>query len=130
MDVELCDRLVEWLTFFLSQQDFGWDWESWAFVSQLENWDPRKVFVRNLLTRCSNLTDLRSFQDMLPDELVDLMGSNKRGIFKIVRIRLASQNTRACRSEFASMMRIAPTNWACIIHQVPIIFHSRKLTKA
>jgi hypothetical protein len=55
---------------------------------------------------------------------------NNSGISKIVRIRLASQNMRACSSEFAIMIRIAPTNCACMIHQVPMMFHSRKLAKA
>jgi len=36
-------------------------------------------------------------------------GSNK-GILRRVRVRLASQKTRACSSEFVRMIKMAPTN--------------------
>ena len=84
MDVELIDRLIDWLAFFLSQQDFGWDWDSWTFVSDLPNYNTQKVFVKNLLTKCCNLTDSKTFIENLPDQLEDLISVNKRGEFKYI----------------------------------------------
>lgn len=51
MDLELIDRLIEWLAFFLSQQSFAWDWNSWEFVVDLPDYSIQKVFVRNLLAK-------------------------------------------------------------------------------
>lgn len=84
MDIELIDRLVEWLAFFLSQQDFAWDWESWTFVLDQPDYSIQKVFVRNLLSKCSNITHINSFLEMLPESFQVLINDDRKGVFKYV----------------------------------------------
>lgn len=84
MDLELTDRLLDWLAFFLSQQDFGWDWDSWSFVADLPDYSTQKVFVRNLLTKCANMTDIKAFVEQLPEALKSLVTNNRQGVFKYI----------------------------------------------
>lgn len=84
MDLELIDRLIDWLTFFLSQQDFGWDWDSWSFVSDLPDHNIQKVFVKILLTKCANLTDPKSLIENLPEQLQGFISADKSGEFQHV----------------------------------------------
>lgn len=84
MDLELVDRLIDWLAFFLSQQDFCWDWDSWTFVAALPDFSMQKVFVKNLLSKCSNMTDPKAFYSTLPEELQSLISDNSDGVFKYI----------------------------------------------
>jgi hypothetical protein len=84
MSLELIDRLVEWLAFFLSQNDFGWDWDSWSFVADQPDFMIQKVFVKTLLTKCSNLTDVKAISQNLPDQLKHMVNVERLGQFKYI----------------------------------------------
>ena len=84
MDLELTDRLLDWLAFFFSQQDLGWDWDSWSFVADLPDYSTQKVFVRYLLTKCGNMTDIKAFVEQLPETPKPLVSNNRQGVFKYI----------------------------------------------
>ena len=77
MDIELIDRLVDFLAFFLSQQNFDWFWESWNFAIDLPDYSVHKVFIRNLLAKWCNITNIKSFVNTLPESFQVLINENK-----------------------------------------------------
>ncbi|CAI2386618.1 unnamed protein product [Moneuplotes crassus] len=81
MNLELVDRVLEWLSFFLFQQEFNWDWNSWVFVCEQDDQNIQKVFVRNLLAKCLNLTQPQALYDSLPEGLKGLIDLDKSGTF-------------------------------------------------
>ena len=84
MSLEIIDRVLEWLSFFLYQQDFNWAWDSWSFVGEQPDDSIQKVFVRILLTKCYNLTDPKALYDNLPEALQNLVNLNKSPVFAFV----------------------------------------------
>ena len=83
MDLELIDRLIEWLAFFLSQQSFAWDWNSWEFVVDLPDYSIQKVFVRNLLAKWRNIAYVKTLLEMIPDSLQVLIEVEREGVFEL-----------------------------------------------
>jgi nuclear cap-binding protein subunit 1 len=49
MDVECRTRLVQWLSHHLSNFQFVWPWEEWAFVLDLPKWSPQRLFAKEVL---------------------------------------------------------------------------------
>jgi len=101
MDLELVDRLLEWLAFFLSQQGFAWDWDSWTFVVGLPDYSIQKVFIRNLLAKCRNIAYVKTLIEVLPEQLHEMIDVERNGVFENVnkdnyeaQIILESINTK------------------------------------
>ncbi|KAF6142693.1 hypothetical protein GIB67_015179 [Kingdonia uniflora] len=51
MDMECRMRLVLWFSHHLSNFQFIWPWEEWAYVLKLPKWAPQRVFVQEVLER-------------------------------------------------------------------------------
>ncbi|KAE9588846.1 putative nuclear cap-binding protein subunit 1 [Lupinus albus] len=51
LDMECRTRLVLWFSHHLSNFQFIWPWEEWAFVLDLPKWAPQRVFVQEVLER-------------------------------------------------------------------------------
>ncbi|KAK9084179.1 hypothetical protein Scep_030650 [Stephania cephalantha] len=51
LDMECRTRLVLWFSHHLSNFQFIWPWEEWAFVLALPKWAPQRVFVQEVLER-------------------------------------------------------------------------------
>ncbi|XP_038709116.1 nuclear cap-binding protein subunit 1-like isoform X1 [Tripterygium wilfordii] len=51
IDMECQTRLVLWFSHHLSNFQFIWPWEEWAFVLDLPKWAPQRVFVQEVLER-------------------------------------------------------------------------------
>ncbi|KAK9146885.1 hypothetical protein Sjap_006788 [Stephania japonica] len=51
LDMECRTRLVLWFSHHLSNFQFIWPWEEWAFVLGLPKWAPQRVFVQEVLER-------------------------------------------------------------------------------
>ncbi|XP_047334157.1 nuclear cap-binding protein subunit 1-like [Impatiens glandulifera] len=51
LDMECRTRLILWFSHHLSNFQFIWPWEEWAFVLELPKWAPQRVFVQEVLER-------------------------------------------------------------------------------
>lgn len=51
MDMECRTRLILWFSHHLSNFQFIWPWEEWAYVLDLPKWAPQRVFVQEVLDR-------------------------------------------------------------------------------
>lgn len=83
MDLDLIDRLLDWLAFFLSQQGFNWAWDAWSFVTELPDYSVQKVFVRNLIAKCRNIAYNKTLLQMLPESLHQFVDVERAGVFEL-----------------------------------------------
>ncbi|KAG9136557.1 hypothetical protein Leryth_014406 [Lithospermum erythrorhizon] len=51
LDMECRTRLILWFAHHLSNFQFIWPWEEWAYVLELPKWAPQRVFVQEVLDR-------------------------------------------------------------------------------
>ncbi|KAF3503849.1 hypothetical protein F2Q69_00040340 [Brassica cretica] len=51
LDMESRTRLILWFSHHLSNFQFIWPWEEWAYVLDLPKWAPKRVFVQDVLPR-------------------------------------------------------------------------------
>ncbi|KAI4373656.1 hypothetical protein MLD38_011761 [Melastoma candidum] len=51
MDMECRTRLILWFAHHLSNFQFIWPWDEWAYVMDLPKWAPQRVFVQEVLDR-------------------------------------------------------------------------------
>lgn len=51
LDTECRARLILWFSHHLSNFQFIWPWEEWAYVLELSKWAPQRVFVQEVLER-------------------------------------------------------------------------------
>ena len=51
LDMECRTRLVLWFSHHLSNFQFIWPWEEWAYALDLPKWSPQRVFVQEVLER-------------------------------------------------------------------------------
>ncbi|GAB4829606.1 Nucleic acid dioxygenase ALKBH1 [Ancistrocladus abbreviatus] len=51
LDMECRTRLVLWFSHHLSNFQFIWPWDEWAYVLDLPRWAPQRVFVQEVLER-------------------------------------------------------------------------------
>lgn len=51
LDMECRTRLILWFSHHLSNFQFIWPWEEWAYVLELPKWAPQRVFVQEVLDR-------------------------------------------------------------------------------
>ncbi|XP_044482612.1 nuclear cap-binding protein subunit 1-like isoform X2 [Mangifera indica] len=51
LDMECRTRFILWFSHHLSNFQFIWPWEEWAYVLELPKWAPQRVFVQEVLER-------------------------------------------------------------------------------
>ncbi|KAL4554242.1 hypothetical protein LXL04_039642 [Taraxacum kok-saghyz] len=51
LDMECRTRLILWFSHHLSNFQFIWPWDEWAYVLELPKWAPQRVFVQEVLDR-------------------------------------------------------------------------------
>ncbi|KAG9143898.1 hypothetical protein Leryth_016096 [Lithospermum erythrorhizon] len=75
LDMECRTRLILWFAHHLSNFQFIWPWEEWAFVLELPKWAPQRVFVQEVLEREIRLSYWEKIKQSIEDTptLVELL---------------------------------------------------------
>ncbi|KAL8151569.1 hypothetical protein V2J09_021377 [Rumex salicifolius] len=89
LDVECRIRLILWFSHHLSNFQFIWPWEEWAYVLDLPKWGPQRVFVQEVLEREIRLSywekikqsveNSPGFEELLPPKSVPNFKYNAEG---------------------------------------------------
>ncbi|XP_078160331.1 ARM repeat superfamily protein [Carex rostrata] len=67
MDMECRSRLILWFSHHLSNCQYIWPWQDWAYVRDLPRWAPQRVFVQEVLERETRL----SYWDKIKQSIED-----------------------------------------------------------
>ncbi|KAL5209716.1 hypothetical protein ABZP36_005339 [Zizania latifolia] len=67
MDMECRTRLILWFSHHLSNFQFIWPWQEWAYVKGLPKWDPQRVFVQEVLEREVRLSYFDKIKQSIED---------------------------------------------------------------
>lgn len=75
MDVECRTRLVQWLSHHLSNFQFVWPWEEWAYILDLPKWAPERVFAKEVLEKEVRLAYWEKVKDSVAStpKLIELL---------------------------------------------------------
>lgn len=75
MDMECRTRLILWFSHHLSNFQFIWPWQEWAYVKGLPKWAPQRVFVQEVLEREIRLSYFDKIKQSIEDaaELEELL---------------------------------------------------------
>lgn len=75
MDVECRTRLVQWLSHHLSNFQFVWPWEEWAYILELPKWAPERVFAKEVLEKEVRLAYWEKVKDSVAStpKLIELL---------------------------------------------------------
>ncbi|XP_021723617.1 nuclear cap-binding protein subunit 1-like [Chenopodium quinoa] len=65
LDMECRTRLILWFSHHLSNFQFIWPWEEWAYVLELPKWAPQRVFVQEVLEREVRLSYLEKIKQSI-----------------------------------------------------------------
>ena len=72
-DPECRERLLDALSYHLSNFSFKWEWSFWEDSLTLPEDDQKVIFVRGLLGRCVRLSYWKNIEDSISKKFVDLM---------------------------------------------------------
>lgn len=73
MDVECAERFCDWFSHHLSNFDFKWHWQKWAYVLKMNEEEPKRLAVREILERTMWLAYYERVARTLPEEFIELM---------------------------------------------------------
>ncbi|GER52774.1 nuclear cap-binding protein subunit 1 [Striga asiatica] len=65
LDMECRTRLILWFSHHLSNFQFIWPWDEWAYVLDLPKWAPQRVFVQEVLER-ESIESAPALEELLP----------------------------------------------------------------
>eukprot|EP00798_Chlamydomonas_sp_ICE-L_P025486 gene25486-11144_t len=74
LEPELRSRLVEWLSYHLSNFEYQWPWERWAWVVAEPACNPQRQFCSELLARLIRLSYWERVHQLLPEKFQELLG--------------------------------------------------------
>ncbi|KAH8343764.1 hypothetical protein KR059_007486, partial [Drosophila kikkawai] len=85
MNVACFDRLVNWLSLHLSNFGFHWHWGQWAHdCLGLGYFQPKAIFLRELVGKCIRLSYYRKIATLLPPSLAHFLPPMPHPKFKYI----------------------------------------------
>lgn len=79
LPLQTLDRFIDWFSHHLSNFNFHWKWNEWIPDVELDDLHPKKVFMRETITRELILSYYTRISDSLPEELRCLLGEQPSG---------------------------------------------------
>ncbi|KAG1677554.1 hypothetical protein FOA52_014452 [Chlamydomonas sp. UWO 241] len=75
MAPELRGRVISWLSYHLSNFEYQWPWDRWAWVADEPPSHPQRQFVEQLLARLIRLSYWERISECVPEKLKPLVGA-------------------------------------------------------
>jgi len=82
LDIELVDRFSSWLSHYMANFKYEWDWPKWVHVKDLDDDQMKKVFVKALLQKLVSLSFRTRIAEAVPAELHELLPAEPTVFYK------------------------------------------------
>ncbi|ONK68418.1 uncharacterized protein A4U43_C05F11300 [Asparagus officinalis] len=107
MDMECRTRLILWFSHHLSNFQYIWPWEEWAYVKDLPRWASQRVFVQEVLEREIRLSYWDRIKQSIENapELEELLPPKGGSNFKYSSEDGGESAEHALSAEFSSMVK-------------------------
>ncbi|EPY52172.1 nuclear cap-binding complex large subunit [Schizosaccharomyces cryophilus OY26] len=73
LPLETFEKFIDWFSHHLSNFNFFWKWQEWIGNMELEDFHPKKVFMRETISKELELSYWSRIHDSLPEPLRQLM---------------------------------------------------------
>eukprot|EP00117_Sycon_ciliatum_P050197 scpid62516/ scgid35462/ Nuclear cap-binding protein subunit 1; 80 kDa nuclear cap-binding protein len=73
MNVTCMDRFSTWFSYHLSNFQYRWSWEDWKDVVDMDESEPKRLFVTDMLEKVVRFSYRDHLLDLLPDEFAPLV---------------------------------------------------------
>ena len=76
-------RLINWISYHLSNFQFRWSWEDWAEAAAATDLDaPKPFFIREVFQKCMRLSYHQRMVEIVPESFQPLLPRPPKSVYK------------------------------------------------
>uniref|UniRef100_A0A915PRD7 Nuclear cap-binding protein subunit 1 n=1 Tax=Setaria digitata TaxID=48799 RepID=A0A915PRD7_9BILA len=85
MQLECIDRLIDWFSYHMSNFEYRWSWADWDDSLDLDDYAPRRYFVKEVIEKCMRFSYHERICDCLPSSFEEITPEKPSISFSINR---------------------------------------------